>query len=332
MPNLLAHYRAQGIIPYSRNDETYPFLVIAASPTDTPETLLGSAPTDWVTPEYLAFYDADHIEQVRANGARLYNGVCYAFDRLTLNPLRMHARVGYYYDHIATCVALEAELQRDEWPHREALHAHTPPHDLFYSGVGRCAVIGVNVLIVYNTPSGYQALVTRRSMQTAHKPGTFHVIPAFAFQPTSPEHPSQGWNLRDQVRREYAEELFGATELEEGGTDLDTHPAVQVLDALLASGGAELQLTGMTLNLQTTHVSVCMLLLIHDLGWQDQLAASITSWESVERVSLPIQQEHDMLRALPGKPADIFAANGAAALWLGVDAARQSLYSTFGGK
>jgi hypothetical protein len=317
-------YGKAGIPLYERGGLTYPLTLIPAG-DETLDTLLASSPPrEAITRDELPVYDDTRIAQIRANGGNLYDAPTFAFHRLERNPLRLHARIGSYFDHVSTCVALEHELiQGGPTLLRTQLHQTLDPARVTRVGTGRSAAIGVNALVVFRGADGYRALFTQRSSKTAHKPGAYHVIPAFTFQPSETDYASTEWNLFAHIRREYLEELFNVPEAETGQQVEETQAGTE-FDALLDDGRAELIFTGMTANLMTTHVSVCSLLLIHDPDWwptfQQETAAM---WETNHTYTLPIDNDADLLAALPPDAYRNMAPNGASALWLGIDRARQ---------
>lgn len=320
-------YEAEGVPLYRRGGVTYPFTVMRPDVGDTLSSVLAPhPPRDEITQDSLAFYDNHRVEAIRAKGGKLFNGVTFIFDRLEQHPMRLHANLGRYFDHISTSVALEDELVRGESSHlRDQLHTVTPPSKITQQGAGRSAAIGGNTLIVFRREGQYFALFTQRSADTAHRPNSFHVIPAFTFQPSGVDYPAREWNVMTHIVREYLEELFGALEIEDGGDIDHQHPALQHLNQMLTNGDAELHFTGLTVNLMTTHLSLCSVLVIHDEDWWPMFAGQSQTWETRQIYTLPIVSDAALLEPLPD---DFFlntAPNGAASLWLGVDVARQTV-------
>jgi hypothetical protein len=316
---------------YRRGPVTYPFILFPTHGATVDTVLSPSVPANPMTRADYAFYHDDVIQATLARGGTLYNGTTYALDRLALNPLRLHARVGYFFDFMATCTAIELEtLAGGPSTLRDKLYAHTAPATTLTSGAGRCPLIGVNTLVVFRGADGYRLLMGQRSAETAVRPNAVQVVPASAFQPagSEPEQIAAGWNLRAHITAEYVEELFGATEAEHGG-DHRTHPEALRLQAMLGEGAAQLLLTGITANLMTTHICICNLLLIHDPAWHTRLgAAALDVWETARLFMPPLDNDDALLAALPPGLHLNIAPNSAAALWPGVDAARERVYST----
>lgn len=312
---LQARYAPHGITLYERHGADYPFALIDANLN---AILAPDPPRTHIQRGDLPIYDASIIQQLKANGAHLFNGVSFVFDGLTADG-RVRGALGSYFDHLATCIALENELMAgDDTPLRDQLHAAVPPPRLLTSGAGRSAAIGAGVLTVFRTPDSYRALVVQRSHKTAHKPGAYHVIPAFTMQPSRADYPAHEWDFAAQVKREYLEELFGAEEMGSGD-----HPAAHQLDAMLADGRAELHTTGALINLVTTHVALAALLVIHDENWfSGSLGAT---WETGRLHALRFGTDAAVLDQLPENGYMNFAPAGAGAFWLGVSKARDIL-------
>lgn len=318
-------YSPHGINLYRRNGVLYPFIVESVRLEHVNDLLASQTPHDLITRDELPIYNEAVLTQIQQSGRRVYNGQTFAFDRLDLNPPQLHARLGTYFDHLATCFALEDELLHGETNLRQKMHANLPPEDVMRFGWGRSAAIGVNTLIVARSGAGYVALFSQRSAHTALRPGEFHVIPAFTFQPLDEDDRATSWDLEAQILREYVEELFDAPEAEHGG-DISGHPHYLELNAMLADGRASLEPTGMMINLITTHVSVGALLLIHDPEWVTNRVGQLrTGWETQRLLQLPIETDNALLAALPDDAYVQMSPNGAATLWLGVDRARESV-------
>ncbi len=316
-------YLHHGIKAYERQTIVYPF-VAAHTNLDVPlDSILSRRPPQTIrTRSTLPFYDDTLVPQLQAQGKRVYNGVTFAFKQLTeTNGVpRLHAELGSYFDHISTCVALENEfVAGGSTPWRDALHATVSPAQLMTNGAGRSAALGVGVLTVFKTSAGYRLLLAERSANTAHKGGSYHVAPAFIFQPSAKSYPAHEWKLSYQIKREYVEELFDEAEME-AGSDFKQAPAAQQLDAMLADGRAALHFIGIAMNLLTTQVAVCALLVIHDEDWFSERIGS--AWEMNGVHTIRFQTDLMVLAGLRGEYYRLTPI-GAAALWLGVDRARE---------
>lgn len=319
-------YTPQGLKLFERHELRYPFVTITSKGEALQDILALPPPRFRLYGAELPIYNPQIVAQLQQNGARLYDGVTFAFDALELNPLRIYAKLGSYYDHLATCVSLEQELlENPELPYRNHLHSLFEPSKLLTSGAGRSAALGVSTLIVFKHTDGYRALFTRRSGKTAHKPNSFHVMPAFMLQPSGYNYFPQDWNLVTQITREYLEELFGVSE-HITPAEKDALPPLVHLNAMLSDSRATLHFTGVVLNLMSTHVSITALMMIHDEGWYQTLPApNQPSWETGETYLLPLDSDAALLAALPENAPLSMSCEGAAALWQGVDMARKLL-------
>ncbi len=327
---LRALYEPHGLTLLQRHGATYPVTVRHPDLNVPADGILSPAvPSVELTRDDLPVYDDTLVPRLKADGRRLFNGVTFAFDRLEENvdgqPVRLHAKLGRYFDFIASSLAIEQEFLRgDSHPLRDAMHAAVPPADLWRTGAGRSAAIGAGVLTVFKHDDGpYRLILIQRSAQAADKPGAYHVAPAFIFQPSALDYPAAEWSFAAQVKREYLEELFNVPEMEGGGADHTQVPEARELDAMLADGRASLHFTGFSMNMLTTQVALCALLLIHQPGWfQAHMGAT---WEVSGLQALPFATDAEFLAHVPPDFPVRVTPNGAAALWLGVDRARKLL-------
>jgi hypothetical protein len=304
------------------------------------DSILGRVPVDRTRADDFAIYNHALLQTLRNSGRNVFNGTTFALKLLKQRrgKLTLEATLGSYFDMLATCIALEQEL-RDaaatskrglRLPTRTQLHRSVDPADALTRGVGRSAAIGGNTLIVFAHEVGYKAMLMRRTAQAAIDAGRYHVMPAFIFQPKSSAVQPYEWSLRYHIEREYLEELFGMPET--GAADFSAHPALLDLRAMLADGRALLHLTGVAVNLLTLRPEICFLLLIHDPDWYRRITAPDSTTplnadsEAAEVVLVPIASDHDLLNALPPDVHTRMPAHALAALWAGVDQARQHLY------
>ncbi len=282
----------------------------------------------------LAIYDYGHLHTLQNSGRNVYNGDTYALHSLETHPLRVHAMPGKYFDMLATCDALDHELSLAasskliRLPLRQQLHRTLPVAQAGWRGAGRSAALGGACLIVFNHNGGYHALLARRSARNASDVNRLHVMPAFVVQPVRGEWQAE-WRFSDHVTREYLEELYGVAE----GAPSSAHPAQQRLQAMLASGNAQLCLTGVAYNLLTLRAEICALLLIHDAGWwaesstpHSPLAFNAHSEAQDGRfITAPITTDEALLAGLPQPLYIAMPPQAYAALWLGVELARQMI-------
>ncbi|GAB4515986.1 MAG: hypothetical protein OHK0046_20400 [Anaerolineae bacterium] len=320
-----------------RDGQTYPVYPFPPGPGDTFETLLvPDAPRAHADPASFPVVDQNHLNALLTSRPHLTNGLSYILHRLTLNPMRLEARLGYYFDMLATCDALDHELRRygrgesTALPLREQLHQAVPPAHLPLDGAGRAAVIGVAVLTVFNDGGEYRVILGQRSGAVATGANLLHVLPAFVFQPSGqPALATAEWSVIHQIVREFGEEIFGMPEFDawpgaDSATYFYDHPGVADLRAMLADGRAQLEFTGMSWNPLSTRQEICGLLLIHDPAWfqrwQPHIQAALLT-ERQQTFYLPL----DTLAGLPVDLPSRITPQGGAAFWAGVDRARQIL-------
>lgn len=303
-----------------------------------PDSILGPRPQSHLTADSFAFYNQAYLHTMQNSQRNLFNGTTFAMTRVQPEPMRLDAALGKYFDMIATCAALEHELRDSaasgffRLPSRSQLHREIPPERAMTSGHGRSAAIGGAALLVFNHGGTYKLMLSRRSSRSATDPGFYHVIPAFIFQPSEAYHP-QEWSIRYQVEREYLEELFNMPEESHPASPdyFQSHPAYRDLQAMTARGDAALYLTGIAMNLLTLRAEFCALLLIHDPDWYARATApgsphaiDTTAESDDGRLLLaPVESNEALLAALPPHPYTVMPPQATAALWLGVEMARQ---------
>jgi hypothetical protein len=310
-----------GHVLFTHEGQSYPVIVHPADSHSKPDDLLGTFTEQYATRDDFAFYDDAHLQSRQAT-RQITNGLCYRATRLHLNPLRLDAGLGHYFDMIATCDALDHELRRcdGKTPHRDALHRDISEQDSLFDTRKRSATIGAAVLTVFYDGSQYQASLGHRAENLADGAGLFHVLPAFVVQPMIDLQAE--WSLQHQILREYGEELFGMAEydtLMPLPTTPDyflNHPHVQELTTMLEDGRADLYATGIILNLLSMRFELTSVLMIHDANWYTRNESALKAAFMVERQATyitPIQT----LDALPDDWAVRFAPQGLACLLLG---------------
>lgn len=345
----LTDYFAQDYPLYERAGIRYPVVLNEpdSSQLNDPDSLLANGvPTAFEDPATFAFRDEMHLESLRQNGRRMENKITFSFHHLETHPLKLHARLGTYFDMLTTCDALDQEMRHyaahpESTPaallRRNRLHKLIPPQRALVDGTGRSATLGVATLTVFNHAGTYEAILVRRSQAAAVDPGFYHVLPAFVLQPGGRDVQGTEWSITHHLYRELLEELFGLPEQDQPASPdyFYDHPALVALKALIASGRASLHLTGLVLNLLTLRPEVCAMLLIRDPNWYEQAAHTFQeAWEAEQRslVFAPISSDDALLSALPAEVrGELYAHMGpqaSVALWLGVDRARTLVNQT----
>lgn len=317
-----------------RDGMTYPVYIYPGGEIALDDVLVADYPQTYI--DGFAIYDTAHLERLKATRPNLTNGLSYVLDTFSPQTMKVSGKLGYYFDMLATCDALDHELRRwargdqDSLPLREQFHQQIRPAQTFSSGAGRSAVFGICTLTVFNHDGDYRLVIGQRPHNIGVGAGLYHVYPAFVFQPSGPQaFYAAEWSITHQLYREFGEELFGMPEFAawENPTSPDyffEHPAVKDLKAMIDSRHAEIHLTGIAVNPLSTRLEVCTLLVIHDPAW------SLRWKKQLEHASMTERQKtvYMSLADLEGRPEEMhirMTPHGAAAFWLGVERARELL-------
>jgi len=329
-------------VPFlTRGGVTYPVQALSPDAPTGIDAVLGPPPISHVDRAGLAIYNYAHLHTLQNSGRNLFDGVTFTYKRLRQRPLLLEAELGTYYDMLATCGALKQELwdashrRGLRLPMRQQFHRAIGYTESLTTGAGRSAALGGAVLVVYNDAGIYRALLAQRSRRNATDPGHLHVIPAFIYQPRSIDYHPDEWRFSYHIRREYLEELFGLPEapVTAPHDHFYQHPALVDLDAMLHSGAAELWFSGFCMELTMLRVELCALLLIHDADWWPRVTApgspirlnAGAETDDGHLYRVPIADDDALLAALPPDSALRMVPQAAAALWQGVDLARQRI-------
>ncbi len=317
---------------FSHNGGTYPATFYPAHPGQDIDSILAATPPDtFADPAMYRVYDRGHLDTLLRERPGITNGLSYILNRVEDN--RIHGHLGYYFDMLATCDALDHELRdyaqgkRDGLPLRQRFHEQVPPEHVTFNGAGRAAIIGVNTLTVFNHHGTYKAIVAQRASTLAIGAGLYQVLPAYVFQPSGPQAwMATEWSVRHQTLREYGEELFAMPEYHEWDGAADSadyfydHAPVADLRRMLDTGQAEMILLGVAVNHLSTRSEIGVLLLIHDDTWFDRWHTELEAALLTER-----QATHYVpVDTLDGLPADLhkrMTPHGGAILWTGIDRA-----------
>lgn len=225
------------------------------------------------------------LEEMKQKNQHLWNGRTYVFLGLdTASPYpRLRCGSGYYFDMVNTCMMLEQELTRtisqtpeldfaalyERMPLRRALHQNQTGEAALqdvWTGVHRSATLAISCLFAAYSGKSYRYYVSRRSAQVADGAGLYHIIPSMVFQPiNSDKQPQNSFNITNTILREVAEELFNHPE----NTPTD-YPEIATLRELLETGGAELVVTGVAMDLLNLQPEILATFVIHDQTWLQQ--------------------------------------------------------------
>lgn len=319
---------------YERHDIQHPVVNYSASFEQSVDvdSVLGHLTDSSPDKETMEFYNYAYLHSLQNSGRNLFNGTTFTLKRLRTNPLRIDATTGKYYDMIATCIALEAELLdvfssgMIRLPMRTQYHRQIDVRQSLTSGKGRSATIGGVMLIVFNHDGQYKALVSRRTNQHATRPAALHLLPAFIFQPIDENNAREEWTFKHHLYREYLEELVG---MEEGDAMMHSHPALKDLKSMEEDGRAEIRLTGVTMNLLTLRPEISTVLVIHDASWWEIMQSgergyALNTPESHDKLLLiPIDSDEIALENLPDNYFMTMVPQAIPAFWDGIDVAHK---------
>lgn len=344
----------------SRGGITYPVYCLAAGDQQAQdfESILGSLnPIEQDRLTYSASDDGYRLI-LQQLGKKIYNGRMFVMDRvLTEGRLRIDCSLGWYYDALATCDALEWELLSAIV---QCVHSADPYEQVanrlrlrqkstasnnqpWIDGSQRCAALSIAVLVVFFDGHSRRALIRQRSGATAAHSDLYHVVPSFMMEYPWAEDALDEFSVFHQVLREYLEELCGAAEVDHAAGQLSHTwfyelPQALRLRSLLDSNSARLSFTGYAVNLLNLRPEICMLLEITDPAWHrgSDIKCNwefLTPDEAHENrhpgfLTVPIHHDDAEVAATLNKLPGTFVPPGAAAFWLGMDRARKSLASS----
>ncbi len=334
--------------PYTRNGIEHPVTVYYPSEAQIRDvdSILDPYPPVQEDTNF-AFYDYSYLHTLQNSKPSLFNGRTFTLNFIRPNPLRMRGALGHYYDMLATCASLENELRdalEQGWmraPSRAQYHRHVEPQEAILRGIGRSSAIGIGTLTVFNDNGTYKTILARRSDKTAFDSGMYHVLPAMMFQPTTPDfrHPEHEWSIKHQIMREVLEEMFDMPEqLDPDQWDFFyQHPAMVYLQDLMATGKAQLYVTGLILNMLTLRPEVSTLLLIRDPEWYARITAKDSDMPfktadetlSDSVVVASMMTDSDFMEHFPDDLYRRMPPQATATLWLGIDLARQEIMRGF---
>lgn len=199
-------------------------------------------------------------------------------------------------------------------------------------GKERVCGLGISCLLVFKKNKiDLEMLLLRRSDKTVgiHS-GLIHVIPSGMFQ--SIGNLEMDLNAKDNVLKEYLEELFNISDIPTAGKPLDIHTYIQYhkpivyLEKLLKQGSAILTVTGLAVSLLNLRPEVCLLLLINDPEWwktHTSIKADEFKFNDEVLKNLRLSYSDNDMDFLNTVNPEIMIPPGAAAFWLGIDKLRE---------
>gem|GEM_PF-2736448 len=269
---------------------------------------------------------------------------------------RLRAHLARYFDIMDSCDAMISELAfRDEetppsaalgpldavaFPLRYSHQQQARAASILADGTGRAAGLGLSAAVVFVDSDGELCvLAAQRSTSVATYASCWNVLPAgmagwrFAKSglPDAPRGSTFSASykpsyLENALLREYSEELFGFPEkLFEDESTVAATQCVRRLRDLEAT----IEFTGIATDLMNLRFEVCALIYIDDPAWfEHERDLIVANWEhrgSGPIRRLPIGESRDcaaeetiVSHMTPGNTVP----TGAAALWAGVDRAR----------
>lgn len=265
---------------------------------------------------------------------------------------QLKAHLARYFDAMDSCDAMISELaalpesdlhfEERQMPIRFAHHSQAPTVNVLVNGAGRAAALGMSAVVAFRDRNGgLHALLGHRGTGVATYASCWHVVPSgmagwrFATlgNPDAPEGSTRSLKgygptyLESAILREYSEELFNHPE--EAWEDEGTVRRHEAVAALLHTYHAEIEFTGIAVDLVNLRFEVCALIFIADPRYYDG-RHYIPGWEHGPQGvhTVPVggtagsPEEQLILRQMtPGNTVP----TGAAALWAGVDRARELL-------
>lgn len=299
------------------------------------------------------------MELVRHEGGPTYNGRKFVLTHLeSVSPLKLVCHLSTYFDVIASCDAIKLEIQRawvdslgriatlkdplEHLPLRGRMHRAASPFSPIWNGECRTVGLSTSTLICYRSYDddrvGYKCLLRLRAAEKlAEGRGGFHVIPAGSFEPGAADIPKKSYSVRENVIREFGEEIFDVPERRDAADVFWYHqePPNEYLIGLLNSGNATMHLTGFSSNLLDLRTEICTLLLIHDPDWENSWLRKRGKirWEFEQTTgatshvgrSFWLDKDAALISAVPELCPSRLHAPGAAAFWLGVRLARKQI-------
>jgi hypothetical protein len=220
-----------------------------------------------------------------------YNGATYALNHIQIdgNSVTIHARHGTYFHSLATSEVLDRELvdklaedpdgeiDLDSLPRRKWLHDVANGQHVVLDGRHRAAALSVAATLLIAEPDGtYSAMLARRSQRVETHQLLSHVAPAGIFAPINAERREEEteFSVRNCIMREYAEELFGYKDLEQGdgllGRNVMALPPIRELLKAEQEGIIALRYCGISVPLTTLRPEIYVLVFIKDADWLDQ--------------------------------------------------------------
>lgn len=328
----------------------------------SPDSLLGQLRQvrQQALPETFHQTSEYYLNALKSQLPGMWDGETYCLSSLQADEsLQLHCRTGSYFKALKTCDILEFELLSQfgkqmpdiadfpafsrELSLRHMLHKNGNP---LLEDCGREAAIGISLAIFFRMGNNYHALLRTCTARNAYSPRLFHSVPSLMMQPVSVDHQGE-YSILHNIFREYLEEVFDHPEMEHLAEVSDPkafyqHPDLQYLQQLIDRGDAQLELSGMVVDLFKLRPEICAVLIIDTPEWienhlseKNELSrpAGLTFPSSQSKIT-PSTIRSRIFAVQLGKNGNLpenillpdhFSPPGAAALFLGLRTLQQRL-------
>jgi len=305
--------------------------------------------------------ESSYWEKVaNADEVSSFNGATYALERIEVNggKFKIHAKHGTYFHSLATSEELDRELvdqlaaspnqavDLDSLPRRKWLHEVAGGEGVVLDGRRRAAALSVAATMLIAEADGtYSAILAKRSHRVQTHQWFSHVAPAGIFAPINAERRGERaeFSVRNCILREYAEELFGYKDLEQGegllAKDVSAVPPIRELKRAEDEGLVALRYCGISVPLLTLRPEIYVLIFIRDSAWLNreiQRANDSDHWfelnweyetiKNVDAVKLQLDPDLRPVNTSEVHPSHMVP-HAAAALHLCTEVARNLIHS-----
>jgi hypothetical protein len=329
-----------------RNDVVFPVAVFPKDKLNLNLVSLECGSGSIRSPKYRILKDRYDSEvtgiDIESRENRFKDVSIYTMEAFKEGSGELSCGIGKYCDILETCDSLEYELLetlasghslladiKKRTILRNRLHSVSP--DPIRYGKGRVNGMAISCLLAFMEGADLKMMFLRRSPDTvAIHSGMKHVVPSGFFETLG--NYERDFNIKDNVLKEYVEELFNFPDFPKNYKPLDIRSHIQdqgpvaYLEKLISKGSASFHITGLAVNLLNLRPEICALLFIRDKEWWDThyngSKMKFRFNEEILRNSvLPYSKDDDILLKYLN-PQDMIPP-GAAATWMGLDKMRE---------
>ena len=269
-----------------------------------------------------------------ASGRTSYNGEDYRMVAITIKgkTAKIRAGLGSYHEHQLSQMSLLGEINKTIQNNtkitaqsilsRRECFEEVNAHDSLYRATRRCAaIVTVTLLAIKYGPRTYKCLIPQRSENVAQFPGRWDAPPSGMFERCCiSDDPSSEWSIRNNVIREFAEEVAGQKSETEPKTLLNAERhegAVALLTEKIEQKSVLVSATGIAVDL-TTLVPVITVILLFKHESDLAMFKGELNWEFRKRDAFHIIHNYDIERFVQSGHENIVP-NGLVALKLGME-------------